>query len=78
MDYFETAQSLISQGIRVLCAASQGDVDCANTCNAVEQQTGYQKIIYPGNAHGVYMIDPNLEPVLLEEFITLLQEELIE
>jgi len=72
VDYKETADKLLALQVKVLCAASQGDSECASTCNSLDDQPGYQKIIYPGNAHGVFMIDPALDPDLLEEFIAFL------
>ena len=77
VDYKETAEKLLAAQLKVICAASQGDGECASTCNSLDDQPGYKKIIYIGSAHGVYMIDPALEPVLLEEFIAFLEERLM-
>ncbi len=66
LDYRDTAEKLLGQGVPVLCAASQGDTLSNDSCSSVKENSLYQTRIYDGSAHGIYMVDPSLQPSLLE------------
>ena len=76
LDYRDTAEKLLGQGVPVLCAASQGDTLSKDSCSSVAEDPLYQTQIYDGSAHGIFMVDPSLEPSLLELWLQFFAEAL--
>ena len=54
MDFKDTAEKLLASQVKVICAASQGDGECASTCNSLADQPGYQKILSTPAVRMVY------------------------
>jgi len=75
IDYAVTIQEL--GPIPVWCLASRDDSLSAKTCESVSGET-YRTEIYPGQNHGMELIQPALEPqamILIQEFLELVFEE---
>lgn len=77
LDYRDTAEKLLGKGFPVLCAASQGDTLSKDSCNSVAEAPLYQTQIYTGNAHGIFMVDPSLQPSLLELWLQFFADALV-
>jgi hypothetical protein len=57
----------------VWCAAAEGDGESAQTCSGASG-TAYRTFIYEGGAHGMMLIQPSMDPDVLElvlEFVDL-------
>jgi dipeptidyl aminopeptidase/acylaminoacyl peptidase len=61
--------------VAAICLAAEGDGDSADTCSAASGDN-YGVIIYPGNHHGVELINPDSEPDVLELILDFLQRTL--
>jgi dienelactone hydrolase len=64
--YAETVQGLLGSGEAMkvaYCLAAQGDGTSPDTCKSVSgYESTYHRYIYPGNAHGMNLIAPDLFP----------------
>ena len=61
--------------VPVVCLAAEDDGDSAETCSAASGDL-YGVIIYPGNDHGVQLINPDSEPNVLKVILDFLQRTL--
>lgn len=72
--YLDAVSGIISgdtPGV-VWCLASEGDTPSVNTCREVSDSAEYRSVIYPDDAHGLYMITPDHDPTPLSLLLDLL------
>ena len=73
VDYTNAANALLGDPhfATIYCLASEGDGSSPATCNSVTGER-YRAVIFPGNAHGVDLLKPGLDPdmgILILEFL---------
>lgn len=77
MEFSTVVPVVTGMGTPVFCYASQGDSESGPACNSVEEGlSGYQKLLVPGNYHGIYAVDPQVEPPWLQPMIDFLLENI--
>ena len=54
-----------------VCLAAEGDAESYNTCSPIDEDH-FLFISYPGSEHGMMLIDPAIEPDVLEELLDFL------
>jgi len=77
LSYAESVSQLgeLDPPVPVMCLAAEGDGNSPGTCNAGEGDH-YEVIIFPGDGHGMMLIDPTLEPNTLEVLLQFLAKAL--
>lgn len=73
----ETALSLTKNGTLVLCYSGEDDGPSYATCTSVDETTsGYSTHFVPGNFHGIYGVDPQVEIPWINPMLDLFTEAL--
>jgi dienelactone hydrolase len=76
MAFQTVVPTLTEMGTPVFCYATKDD-ESAPTCNSIDENLeGYQKLIPSGNFHGIYAVDPQVEPPWLQPMIDFLLENI--
>jgi hypothetical protein len=76
-DFAAGVADLAEGGVPVWCYAAEGDQESAQTCEAAQGE-GYEVFLVEGDAHGIQLANPDINPSLPEVIVQFLQAVLPE
>ena len=75
MTYADVVRDLdgsdVPPAVPVWCLTAEGDPESFGTCESASGDL-YQKFLYPGSAHGMMLVTPEMDPnplVLIQDFL---------